>query len=155
MKKDNRNSVVAFGAQGWFHIIYMLLMFWFYVGMINDGSNNIAGNIAQNMLGSAKMAGTISTCNSIAGILGVILFIVIGVINRKIGARYMSGINCIIAGITYIGVLNAPNTTVYTIMMAITCGTIMSAGYLCGGVLVANWFPKKKRYRNGIYHNGS
>lgn len=144
MKKDNRNSVVAFGAQGWFHIIYMLLMFWFYVGMINDGSNNIAGNIAQNMLGSAKMAGTISTCNSIAGILGVILFIVIGVINRKIGARYMSGINCIIAGITYIGVLNAPNTTVYTIMMAITCGTIMSAGYLCGGVLVANWFPKKK-----------
>ena len=29
-------------------------------------------------------------------------------------------------------------------MMAITCGTIMSAGYLCGGVLVANWFPKKK-----------
>ena len=30
-------------------------MFWFYVGMINDGSNNIAGNIAQNMLGSAKM----------------------------------------------------------------------------------------------------
>ena len=58
MKKDNRNSVVAFGAQGWFHIIYMLLMFWFYVGMINDGSNNIAGNIAQNMLGSAKMAGT-------------------------------------------------------------------------------------------------
>ena len=56
----------------------------------------------------------------------------------------MSGINCIIAGITYMGVLNAPNTAVYTIMMAITCGTIMSAGYLCGGVLVANWFPKKK-----------
>ena len=24
-------------------------MFWFYVGMINDGSNNIAGNIAEAM----------------------------------------------------------------------------------------------------------
>lgn len=144
MKKDNRNSVVDFGVQGWFHIIYMLLMFWFYVGMINDGSNNIAGSIAETMLGDSSMAGTISTCNSIAGILGVLLFIVIGVLNRKIGPRYMSGINCIIAGCTYIGVLNAPNTVVYTIMMAITCGTIMSAGYLCGGVLVANWFPKKK-----------
>ena len=113
-----------------FHIIYMMLMFWFYVGMINDGSNNIAGKIAEHMLGSAKMAGTISTCNSIAGIIGVALFIVIGILNRKIGSRYMSGINCIIAGITYIGVLNAPNPVVYTIMMAVTCGTIMSAGYL-------------------------
>ena len=116
-KKDNQNSVVAFGVHGWFHIIYMMLMFWFYVGMINDGSNNIAGKIAEHMLGSAKMAGTISTCNSIAGIIGVALFIVIGILNRRIGSRYMSGINCIIAGITYIGVLNAPNPVVYTIMM--------------------------------------
>ena len=86
-KKDNQNSVVAFGVHGWFHIIYMMLMFWFYVGMINDGSNNIAGKIAEHMLGSAKMAGTISTCNSIAGIIGVALFIVIGILNRKIPAE--------------------------------------------------------------------
>lgn len=144
MKKDNRNSVVDFGFHGWFTIIYMLLMFWFYVGMINDGSNNIAGSIAESMLGSADKIGLISNCNAIAGILGVLIFLVIGVINRKIGPRKMSGINCIIAGFTYIGVLNAPNLVFYTIMMAITCGTIMSAGYLCGGVLVANWFPKKK-----------
>ena len=111
-KKDKQNSVVAFGVHGWFHIIYMMLMFWFYVGMINDGSNNIAGKIAEHMLGSAKMAGTISTCNSIAGIIGVALFIVIGILNRKIGSRYMSGINCIIAGITYNGVLNAPHHVV-------------------------------------------
>ena len=50
MKKDNRNSVVDFGFHGWFHIIYMLLVFWFYVGMVNDGSNNIAGDIAARML---------------------------------------------------------------------------------------------------------
>lgn len=141
---DNRNSVVAFGPWGWFHIIYMLLMFWFYVGMINDGSNNVADSIAERMLGSADLAGTISTCNSIAGILGVLIFILVGVINRKIGARFTSGINCIIAGFTYIGVFNAPNLVFYTIMMALTCGMIMSAGYLCGGVIVANWFPKKK-----------
>ena len=140
-KKSNKDSVVAFGGAGWFHIIYMLLMFWFYVGRINDGSNNIAGNIAEAM---GTTAGNISNCNAIAGVLGVIIFLIVGVVNRKIGARMMSGINCIIAGITYMGVLNAPNTAVYTIMMAITCGTIMSAGYLCGGVLVANWFPKKK-----------
>ena len=140
-KKSNKDSVVAFGGAGWFHIIYMLLMFWFYVGMINDGSNNIAGNIAEAM---GTTAGNISNCNAIAGVLGVIIFLIVGVVNRKIGARMMSGINCIIAGITYMGVLTAPNTAVYTLMMAITCGTIMSAGYLCGGVLVANWFPKKK-----------
>lgn len=144
MKKDNRNSVVDFGFHGWFHIIYMLLVFWFYVGMVNDGSNNIAGDIAARMLGSAEQAGVISACNSVAGILGVLLFIVSGILNRKIGPRYMSGINCIIAGMAYIGVLNAPNTFVYTLMMTLTCGTIMSAGYLSNGVIVANWFPKKK-----------
>lgn len=93
-KKSNKDSVVAFGGAGWFHIIYMLLMFWFYVGMINDGSNNIAGNIAEAM---GTTAGNISNCNAIAGVLGVIIFLIVGVVNRKIGARMMSGINCIIA----------------------------------------------------------
>ena len=59
MKKGNKNELFNFG-KGWGTIIFCLLMFWFYVGMINDGSNNIAGKIAEHMLGSAKMAGTIS-----------------------------------------------------------------------------------------------
>ena len=48
-KKDNQNSVVAFGVHGWFHIIYMMLMFWFYAGMVNDSSNVVAPAVAEKL----------------------------------------------------------------------------------------------------------
>ena len=35
----NKSSVVNFGVQGWVPILYCLLMFWLYAGMVNSGSN--------------------------------------------------------------------------------------------------------------------
>lgn len=35
----NKSSVVNFGVQGWVTILYCLLMFWLYAGMVNSGSN--------------------------------------------------------------------------------------------------------------------
>ena len=31
----NKSSVVNFGVQGWVTILYCLLMFWLYAGMVN------------------------------------------------------------------------------------------------------------------------
>ncbi len=39
---------------------------------------------------------------------------------------------------------NAPNLFMYTLAMSLVVGGIMSAGYIAGGTLVAQWFPKKK-----------
>lgn len=50
----------------------------------------------------------------------------------------------IISGIAYIGVGNAVNLAMYTICMCIVVGCVMSAGYISGGDLVTQWFPKKK-----------
>ena len=61
--------------------------------------------------------------------------------NRR---RLTSGIFTIVAGIGYIIIGNAPNLAVYTIAMCFVVGGIMSAGYIAGGTLVAQWFPKKK-----------
>ena len=36
----NKSSVVNFGVQGWVTILYCLLMFWLYAGMVNSGSNS-------------------------------------------------------------------------------------------------------------------
>lgn len=138
--KEN-HSVIAFGKSGWLTIIYCMAMFWFYVGFVNDGSNILAPAVAEHI---GVSSGTVLTCNSIAGIIGVILFVLIGRINSKVGARFTSGICCIVAGITYFIVGNAPNLTVYTIFMSIVVGCIMSAGYIAGGSLVSHWFPKKK-----------
>ena len=136
----NKNSVVNFGA-GWVVILYCLLMFFLYVGMCNDGANITAPNVAARL---GVENGTIMNMNSLAGIVGVVFFIVVGQINRKIGARITSGVCCIISGITYIIACNAPSLVIYTVAMCFVFGSIMSAGYVAGGTLVATWFPKKK-----------
>ena len=137
---DNKTSVVNFGV-GWVVIIYCLLMFFLYVGMCNDGANITAPNVAYRL---GLEQGDIMTMNSLAGIVGVAFFIIVGQINNKIGPRITSGVCCIISGITYIIACNAPSIAVYTIAMCFVYGSIMSAGYVAGGTLVADWFPKKK-----------
>lgn len=137
----NKNSIVNFGAAGWGTILYCMAMFWFYVGFVNDGSNITAPAVAEKL---GVQSGTILNMNSIAGIVGVIFFIIIGQINRKIGARLTSGIFTIMAGVGYIVIGNATSVAMYTIAMCFVVGGIMSAGYIAGGTLVAQWFPKKK-----------
>ena len=126
---------------GWVVIIYCLLMFFLYVGMCNDGANITAPNVAHRL---GLEQGDIMNMNSLAGIVGVVFFIIVGQINNKIGPRITSGVCCIISGITYIIACNAPSIAVYTIAMCFVYGSIMSAGYVAGGTLVADWFPKKK-----------
>ena len=137
---DNKTSVVNFGV-GWVVIIYCLLMFFLYVGMCNDGANITAPNVAHRL---GLEQGDIMNMNSLAGIVGVVFFIIAGQVNQRIGARMTSGICCIIAGIAYILACSAPSLVIYTIAMCFVYGSIMSAGYVAGGTLVADWFPKKK-----------
>ena len=137
---DNKTSVVNFGV-GWVVILYCLLMFFLYVGMCNDGSNITAPNVAYRL---GVENGVVMNMNSLAGLVGVVFFIIAGQVNQRIGARMTSGICCIISGITYIIACSAPSLAVYTIAMCFVYGSIMSAGYVAGGALVAAWFPKKK-----------
>lgn len=141
MKDGNKNSVINFGKPGWGVIFYCMAMFWFYVGFVNDGSNITAPAVARRL---GMQPGTILNMNSIAGIVGVLLFIIIGQINNKIGARRTSGIFTIIAGVGYICIGNASSLFMYTAAMSCVVGGIMSAGYIAGGTLVTQWFPKKK-----------
>lgn len=136
----NKNSLFHFGV-GWVTIIYGLLMFWFYVGMCNDGSNITVPALAEKM-GVAR-ADLLNT-NTIAGLVGVLFFIIMGQVNHKIGARLSSGICIVISGIGYIVLGNSTNVLMYTVAMCFVAGGIMSAGYIGGGGLVAQWFPKKK-----------
>ncbi len=137
----NKNSLFNFGAEGWTIIIYCLLMFWFYVGMCNDGSNATAPAAAERL---GVQNGTIMSMNSIAGIVGVIFFIILGRVDAKVGSGKISGILCISAGIFYILMGRSNSLAMYTICMCFVVGSIMSAGYISGGNLVAQWFPKKK-----------
>ena len=138
---QHKNSAFSFGAAGWGTIAYCLLMFFFYVGMVNDGTNVLAPTVAENL---GCRPGTLIQLNGYAGIIGVLGFILAGQINRRIGARATSSIFTILAGIAYIICANAINIPMYFIAMCVVVTGIMSAGYIAGGTLVATWWPKKK-----------
>lgn len=140
-KKGSSSSVGGFGKAGWVIIIYCLLMFWFYVGMVNDGTNITAPAVAAKL---GVESGTVVSMGTISGIVGVIFFIGAGQINRKLGARLTSGICMIVAGAAYIGIGLSNSITMYTVCLCFVTGSVMSAGYIAGGTLVAEWFPKKK-----------
>lgn len=135
-----KQSMNNFGI-GWGTILYCLLMFFLYVGMINDGTNVLVPAAAANC---GVEPGTIITMNGYAGMIAVIGFIIAGQINKKIGPRLTSAICLIISGVTYIGCGNATSVMFYTVCMTLCATGMMSAGYVAGGTLVANWFPKKK-----------
>ncbi len=137
----NKYSVVNFGLHGWLIIIFCLLMFFLYAGMANSGSNVTAPALSEKF---GVQSGTILNLNSIAGVAGIIFFIIIGQINRKIGPRITAGCLTIIAGIAYFAVCNSVNLVMYTICMSFVVGSIMSAAFIAGGALVTQWFPKKK-----------
>lgn len=140
MNKKKDRSLSGFG-KGWGIILYCLLMFWFYAGMVNDSTNIVAPAVAAK-LGLA--AGDVVSMGTVAGLVGVLFFFVVGWINRKLGARYTSAICLVIAGAGYFCMGRANSLAAYGVALcAVTIGA-MSAGYLSGGALVAQWFPKKK-----------
>lgn len=140
-KGDVSKSLVQFGLHGWLVILYCALMFWFHIGMVNDGSNFTAPAVAANL---GLETGHVLSMNSVAGICGTIVFIIVGQVNKKLGSRITSGILLIVTSCCYYFVGNASSIAMYTIALTGVVGCSMAAGYICGGVLVARWFPKRK-----------
>lgn len=134
-------SISNFGRHGWGIVIYCALMFWFHIGMVNDGSNITAPAFAAK---TGIQYETVLSMGTVAGLVGFIFYLVIGQINRKVAPRVTSSVLMIIAGFAYIGVGWSNTLISYAICLCIVVGTTMSAGYISGGVLVANWFPKKR-----------
>ena len=67
--KKKKVSIVGFGAAGWGIILYCLLMFWFHIGMVNDGSNYTAPAVAAK-LGVDR--GVVLSMNTVAGLIACI-----------------------------------------------------------------------------------
>ena len=87
---------------------------------------------------------------TIAGLIGVVAYILFGQINSKIGPRYMSGICLICAGASYIYWGYTDTLVSYTVGLSLVTIFINIAAYLAGASLVAQWFPKKKGLVNGF-----
>lgn len=70
-KEAKKSELFGFG-KGWGTILYCLLMFWFYAGMVNDSSNIVAPAVAEK-LGIA--AGSVLNMGTVAAMVVVVIFI--------------------------------------------------------------------------------
>lgn len=116
-------------------------MFWFYAGMVNDSSNIVAPAVAERL---GIPVGNLLNMGTVAAMVGVVFFFVMGAVNQKIGPRVTSFFCLILAGIGYFGMGRANSLAQYAVFLCICTIGAMSAGYIAGGALVTQWFPKKK-----------
>lgn len=131
----------GYGKAGWGIVIFNFFMFYFYIALINDGTNILAPKVAENI---GVNLGDILQANGVAGLFAVIGYVLFGQLNTKIGPRKTCGIMLLLGGLSYMLCGNTNSLGVYTASMAVCAASLLSAGYVAGGHLVASWFPKKK-----------
>lgn len=134
-------------SKGWGIILYQALMFFLLIGFSIDGLNIVAPAFSES---SGVDYPSVLSMATIAGFIGIVVYIFAGRINVKIGPRLMSG-GCLIgAGLSYIFLGHTSTLVTYCIALTLVTCFINSAAYIAGNTLIAQWFPKKKGLANGF-----
>lgn len=134
-------------SKGWGIIVYCAAMFFFLIGFSIDGLNIIAPAFAEK---TGIEYSTILSMSTVAGLVGIIAYIIISRVIIKAGARLVSGICLIGAGVSYIALGRSETLAAYAVCLTLVTCFINGAAYIAGGALVAQWFPKKKGLANGF-----
>ena len=142
----------GFGAWGWFLLIFGLLIFFSNGGFFADGTNVISPAVAEKLNVDQSL---ILTMNSIAGVIGVLVAIVAGQVNQRIGPSKVTAGCLILAGLGHIAAGNAVNVPMYLIAMCCVGGGLSAGSFVGIGTLVAMWFPKKQGQAMSVVAMGS
>ena len=142
----------GFGAWGWFLLIFGFLIFFSNGGFFADGTNVIAPAVAER-LGVDRTI--ILNMNTVAGIVGVIIAIIAGQLNQRIGPAKVAAGCLILAGLGHIAACNSVNVPMYLVAMCFVGGGLSAGGFVGVGTLVAMWFPKKQGQAMSVVAMGS
>lgn len=145
-KPASENMSMNF-SKGWGIILYQALMFFLLIGFSIDGLNIVAPAFSES---SGVDYPSVLSMATIAGFIGIVVYIFAGRINVKIGPRIMSGVCLIGAGLSYIFLGHTSTLVTYCIALTLVTCFINSAAYIAGNTLIAQWFPKKKGLANGF-----
>lgn len=145
-KMESENMKMNF-SKGWGIIVYCAAMFFFLIGFSIDGLNIVAPAFAAE---TGIEYSTVLSMSTVAGLIGLIAYIIISRLIIKIGPRLISGICLIGSGVSYIALGNAKTLAAYAVCLTLVTCFINGAAYIAGGALVAQWFPKKKGLANGF-----
>ena len=147
-----QQSKKGFGAWGWFLLIFGFLIFFSNGGFFADGTNIIAPAVAAK-LGVEQTV--ILNMNSVAGIVGVIIAVIAGQLNQRIGPAKVAAGCLILAGLGHIATGNAVSVPMYLIAMCCVGGGLSAGSFVGIGTLVAMWFPRKQGQAMSVVAMGS
>ena len=142
----------GFGAWGWFLLIFGFLIFFSNGGFFADGTNVIAPAVAER-LGVDRTI--ILNMNTVAGIVGVIIAIIAGQLNQRIGPAKVAAGCLILAGLGHVATGNAVSVPMYLIAMCCVGGGLSAGSFVGIGTLVAMWFPRKQGQAMSVVAMGS
>ena len=142
----------GFGFWGWILLIFGLLVFFSNGGFFADGTNVIAPAVAARLDVDQSI---ILTMNSVAGVIGVIIAIIAGQFNQRIGPAKVAAGCLILAGLGHIATGNAVSVPMYLIAMCCVGGGLSAGSFVGVGTLVAMWFPKKQGQAMSVVAMGS
>ena len=142
----------GFGAWGWFLLIFGFLIFFSNGGFFADGTNVIAPAVAER-LGVDRTI--ILNMNTVASIVGVIIAIIAGQLNQRIGPAKVAAGCLILAGLGHIATGNAVSVPMYLIAMCCVGGGLSAGSFVGIGTLVAMWFPRKQGQAMSVVAMGS
>ena len=142
----------GFGVWGWVLLIFGLLVFFSNGGFFADGTNVIAPAVAARLDVDQSI---ILTMNSVAGVIGVIVAIIAGQVNQRIGPAKVAAGCLILAGLGHIATGNAVSVPMYLIAMCCVGGGLSAGSFVGVGTLVAMWFPKKQGQAMSVVAMGS
>lgn len=142
----------GFGAWGWFLLIFGFLIFFSNGGFFADGTNVIAPAVAERLNVDRSV---ILIMNSVAGIIGVVIAIIAGQVNQRIGPAKVAAGCLILAGLGHIATGNAVSVPMYLIAMCCVGGGLSAGSFVGIGTLVAMWFPRKQGQAMSVVAMGS
>ena len=128
------------------------LIFFSNGGFFADGTNVIAPAVAER-LGVDRTI--ILNMNTVAGIVGVIIAIIAGQLNQRIGPAKVAAGCLILAGLGHIATGNAVSVPMYLIAMCCVGGGLSAGSFVGIGTLVAMWFPRKQGQAMSVVAMGS
>lgn len=145
-KPASENMSMNF-SKGWGIILYQALMFFLLIGFSIDGLNIVAPAFSE---ASGVDYPSVLSMATIAGFIGIVVYIFVGRVNVMVGPRILSGVSLIGAGLSYIFLGHTSTLFTYCIALTLVTCFINSAAYIAGNTLIAQWFPKKKGLANGF-----
>lgn len=143
----NQKQSIGLGTRGWLLLIYQFLAFIVFMVFTNYPMNILATSLS-DVYGDAQ---TISMIYTVSMLVGMAIQLVLSQFIGKVkSVKWLSHIFGIITLAGALGVSVIPGGVAWTICYIITCVFCGLYGMFSLGILVGQWFPRRKGTVMGI-----